>query len=196
MPTFKKFVRHLVLFLIVTLVVCAIWSEQSKADYVGTPIQDKSPVNFSKPPKWAQDMYDRMVFLSGAKGTHFFIVNFKDLNAMMSPDGTLLVTRGTLTFAENKHNRDIVAAAIGHELGHWMLGHLSGNDYSPRQQELDADAFGTRISTRAGYECRAGAIFFSYLAQFDPGRGDEDGIHPPHKLRIRLMNEMCDEMGK
>ena len=56
-----------------------------------------------------------------------------------------------------------------------------------RQFELEADALGTVIAYRAGYDPVRGAAFFTRL----PDPGDQFlGSHPPNADRIALVREV------
>lgn len=114
-------------------------------------------------------------------------------NAFMQSTGILVVTSGELT--ECHRGTDCLAATIGHELGHWKLGHVQGHTYAPKQMEKDADLFGTALATKSGYECRAGADYFTQRIE---KYGDDDGgtDHPRDSDRVTYMNDLCDKLGK
>jgi len=100
---------------------------------------------------------------------------------------------------------DALAFAIGHELGHLRLHHLEGRvttyllaasrqapetstavviaaataamDTEVQRQELEADAFGVELATRAGFDAKRGL-------QESVGDTDADSTHPSGSVRV------------
>lgn len=111
------------------------------------------------------------------------------VNAWMTPDG-MTVTTGMLNFL---HNKDELAAVIGHEIGHFVLQHFElGGD--SRIHEANADKFGAFIMMRAGYDpCAIEGLWDRMTDQF----GDQilTDSHPGSAQRAYEMKfPMCHRL--
>jgi predicted Zn-dependent protease len=73
-----------------------------------------------------------------------------------------------------------------------QLGAVVGARTFSKEFELEADALGTVITYRAGYDPRVGAIFFTRI----PDPGDQFlGTHPPNAARIETVNATLRSLG-
>ena len=82
----------------------------------------------------------------------------------------------------------LIASALGvnTDLGQRIGGTVGARAYS-KQNELEADALGTIITKRAGYDPVRGAAFFSRI----PDPGDRFlGTHPPNASRIETVRRV------
>ncbi|MEX3016457.1 M48 family metallopeptidase [Gymnodinialimonas hymeniacidonis] len=68
------------------------------------------------------------------------------------------------------------------------LGALVGSRQFSQAAELEADALGTIITCRAGFDPVEGAEFFSQLP--DPGE-NVLGTHPPNRERVRIVRQVA-----
>ncbi len=68
------------------------------------------------------------------------------------------------------------------------LGALVGSRQFSQSAELEADALGTIITCRAGFDPVQGAEFFSQLP--DPGE-NLLGTHPPNRERVRIVRQVA-----
>ncbi len=79
---------------------------------------------------------------------------------------SILINTGMLTFARNA---DELALVLGHELGHYSLGHT----VSTPSNEFAADALGAKYEDRAGYNhCRGVNLLFRFHDKADATHPD------------------------
>lgn len=80
------------------------------------------------------------------------------VNAWADGRSEITITTGLL---KTLHSKDELAAVLGHEMGHIMLGHVSGQVYDDqRLLELNSDKYGVFLMERAGYDkCQADEWF-------------------------------------
>ena len=113
------------------------------------------------------------------------------VNAWMTPDG-MTVTTGMLNFL---HNKDELAAVMGHEIGHFVLQHFEFTTGDSRLHEANADKFGAFVMMRAGYDvCAIEGLWDRMTAQF----GDQivTDSHPGSSQRAYEMHfPMCHPFG-
>ncbi|HSG57733.1 MAG TPA: M48 family metalloprotease, partial [Paracoccaceae bacterium] len=73
-----------------------------------------------------------------------------------------------------------------------QLGAVVGSRRYSQEFELEADALGTIIAARAGYNPLRGAEFFFRL----PDPGDRFlGTHPPNAARVAIVQQTAAQMG-
>jgi len=88
-------------------------------------------------------------------------------------------------------NDDELAAVIGHELGHIVLGH----DKSAPNAEADADYFGLYLAARAGYDPKAGAEIWRQLSRTRPWALQETDSHPSGPQRVLAAERAVEEIA-
>ncbi|WFP51194.1 hypothetical protein PL263_03995 [Methylomonas sp. EFPC3] len=98
---------------------------------------------------------------------------------------------------------DSLAFIVAHEIGHLVLNHKSGHSLTRsllQKQEYDADAFGAKLASKAGFQPQ-GALFTSFwifgLLESEDGTNNRDN-HPPVSCRVdKLINrdELIDFPG-
>ena len=95
---------------------------------------------------------------------------------------------------------DVLAFAIGHELGHIALKHpdeLAVDPATTRQEELDADQYGIRLAMKLGYKKAAAFKFMagkkgSGLYNLDMSgaqQQDPNSTHPLIRTRANIANQ-------
>ncbi len=125
------------------------------------------------------EVYNTLQKYTGLPGgiPHLVIEDNPVINAWITPEA-LTITTGMLHFV---HNKDELAAVVGHEMGHFMLQHFElGGD--SRIHEANADKFGTYLVLRAGYDVCGGQELWKRL---DDTYGDPiiTDSHPSHAQR-------------
>ncbi len=98
-----------------------------------------------------QEVYNNLVQYTGMAGQipPLFVLRDPQINAWISPIG-LVITTGILRYVKDKNE---LAAIIGHEMGHFVLGHLRGElKDDSRIHEANCDKFGIYLLLRAGYD--------------------------------------------
>jgi len=88
--------------------------------------------------------------------------------------GSITINEGMLRFVRNDAE---LALVLGHEIGHYKLGHWSS---TPRN-EYSADAYGARVIGKAGYSVCTGA---RVLKRFNAPDSD---THPASIKRYRAI---------
>lgn len=88
----------------------------------------------------------------------------------------------------------MVAFVIGHELGHYSLGHLlNGPSTTPlllKNQEHCADLFSCHLMTELGFNTLAVIDFLQLLAK-SIDIDFESSTHPSIRQRIELIEQFC-----
>ncbi len=88
------------------------------------------------------------------------------------------------------HNSACIGFLVGHELGHQVLGHVRGRDYTTKWEERDADFYSMEINKKAGFNTCGGVTFFTaYLAE--SGGNDGGMSHPDSNIRRDYINYTC-----
>ncbi len=166
----------------------------------------------------------------------FHLVSSSAINAFALPGGGIYITTGMLGFLDSEAE---LAAVLGHEVSHVDLRHavdrlqyelalrkIGGREMAAiarvgyalvrlgfsEQQELEADAGGTVLAAKAGYDPAAGAATFVRLERLQ-GRGREEparpagmaqeaavamskaleqyfATHPPAEVRVRRLEDV------
>lgn len=124
---------------------------------------------------------DELAFVTGHEAAHH-IAGHIPRQADTALRGALVAgVLATLAGADEATVREIQRA--GAELG--------ARTYS-RAFELEADALGTEIAWRAGYDPLRGAAFFARL----PDPGDRAlPTHPPNALRVTVVRDTLERLG-
>lgn len=102
---------------------------------------------------------------------------------------------------------DVLAFAIGHELGHIALKHpdeLSTNPATTRQEELDADQYGIRLAMKLGYKKAAAFKFMAgkkgaAMYNLDMGgalQQDPTSTHPLIRNRASNANQLGFKLSR
>lgn len=112
------------------------------------------------------------------------------VNAHSSRDG-VGITTGLLRFLESD---DELAAVIGHELAHEILGHRGGSGF--RRREHAADYLGVYLAARAGYDPAAAVRFVRRLAAEHPELISDRAspAHPSTASRAKTIEETVVEI--
>lgn len=106
------------------------------------------------------------------------IVNNPEINARTTGNAIIVYT-GMLNAVGGTNE---LAAVIGHEIGHIMLGHVV------RNPEMDADVYGVTLANKAGYNGCTVRNFMKVMASIEKG-DPGDGIHPPWLVRLDNLNK-------
>jgi Zn-dependent protease with chaperone function len=97
----------------------------------------------------------------------------------------------------------VLAATIGHELGHIALQHVAARSLDATQtdvtrfsyrQELEADEYGTRLAKKSGYDLGGLERFFEKMRVANPRLVYLDGYHPPQEERIANIRRIAREL--
>jgi predicted Zn-dependent protease len=86
---------------------------------------------------------------------------------------------------------DEIAAVVGHELGHKVLGHTG----STPDAEADADYFGLYLCARSGYDPGAGAEYWRRRPRTAPWSLLEGGTHPSAPKRVLAAQRAIQEIA-
>lgn len=103
---------------------------------------------------------------------------------------TIIITTGLLRFVESD---DELAAVVGHELAHRVLGHRRSR---LRSRERAADYLGVYLAARAGYDPAAAADFVRRLATEHPELISEHAspAHPSTASRVAALDRTVAEI--
>ncbi len=103
---------------------------------------------------------------------------------------TIVITTGLLRFVESD---DELAAVVGHELAHRILGHRRSR---MRSRERAADYLGVYLAARAGYDPTAAAAFVRRLAAEHPELISERAspAHPGTANRAAALDRIVAEI--
>lgn len=109
--------------------------------------------------------------LSKASNTNLYLALDPDesVNAHQSAHGVYL-NKGMLRFVRNE---DEMAMVLGHEIGHYVLGHWT----STPKNEYASDVFGARLVSKAGYNRCKGVLV---ILRFHDG---DSSTHPASNKR-------------
>ncbi len=148
----------LLISLLIAVIFLAAWGNLPKEDHIigGNNLTAED----------ATEVYNNLQKYSGVPGgiPPLVVLESREINAWITPEN-LTITTGMLYFI---HNKDELAAVLGHEMGHYLLQHfdLPGDS---RIHEANADKFGVYLMLRAGYDvCSAEGIWI----RFDDRYGD------------------------
>ncbi len=173
-----KFLIPLLIFVVVSLAGVGAIHQASRVPGNGITNAD------------VQNIYNNLQKYTGLPGTlpALVIQDNPLINAWIS-EGGLVITTGIIKFVKNK---DQLAAIIGHEMGHYMLGHLRNElTDDSRMHEANCDKIGIELMLRAGYNpCEAREVWLS----FDEWGGDPilTSTHPsPAQRAWQLDFPMC-----
>lgn len=111
------------------------------------------------------------------------------LNAHVAGE-TITITTGLIRFVESD---DELAAVIGHEVAHRLLGHRRSR---LRSRESAADYLGVYLAARAGYDPTAASRFVRRLAAEHPELISERAspAHPSTATRVAALDRTVDEI--
>ena len=103
----------------------------------------------------AEEVYNNLKGHTGApEMLPPLVISDSDVINAYASNGSITITMGMLKFLKSK---DELAFVIGHEMGHVLLSHLSGQmSDDSRIHEANADKFGTFLVLRAGYDVCVG----------------------------------------
>ena len=120
------------------------------------------------------------------------VVDSPIINAYCTQNGITLFT-GLLNKMQNE---DEIALIIGHEMSHYLLGHVfrTGPDTVSgiRIMEMQADKYGAILMMRAGYDICKGRVFMRDMLHMYGDNQDED--HPDFAFRFNQLNVNCGEI--
>jgi predicted Zn-dependent protease len=105
------------------------------------------------------------------------------------PMGQARAAEGAEVFARIARSRGAGPAEIGEAA---QVGALVASRTFGQRAELEADAIGTVIAARAGYDPRVGSEFFTRIP--DPAR-DFLSTHPPNAERLRIVRQTLAALG-
>lgn len=128
-------------------------------------------------------MYMNLIKASGQEDEcpHIQIVNDATVNAYTTKDG-IFVYQGIIDVL---NNIDELALVVGHELSHYLLGHVTRKALSTvgltRRQEMQADKYGAILMMLAGYDLCKGRNMLIVLLDLYGDVMDAD--HPDNAYR-------------
>ncbi len=154
-------------------------------------------------------------------GYRFYVLDSSVINAYAIPGGGIYLTKGMLDFLESEAE---LAAILGHEISHVDMRHsierlqyelaarkIVGKDLAliarigytlmgvgfSEQQELEADAGGAILATKARYDPRGGMAVLDRLAKLERRRKEEAGRPVKGRKKPTLMvEELGTALGK
>jgi beta-barrel assembly-enhancing protease len=109
------------------------------------------------------------------------VVPGRKLNAWSDKAG--LYVQLTDAVAREAADDDELAAIIGHEMAHNILGH----DARKKAQEIEADIFSLKLLKNAGYDPRAAARFWRHFGRKTGAGIFSDGTHQRTKARVAML---------
>jgi predicted Zn-dependent protease len=124
---------------------------------------------------------DELAFIMGHEAAHHI--------ARHIPMGQRRAAQGAEAFARIAQARGAGPAEIGEAA---QIGAFVASREFGQQAELEADAIGTIIAARAGYDPLVGAEFFTRIP--DPAR-EFLSTHPPNAARIRIVRQTLAALG-
>jgi predicted Zn-dependent protease len=123
---------------------------------------------------------DELAFIMGHEAGHHI--------ARHLPQGQMQAEEGARVFAEIARAQGATARQIGEAA---QIGSLVASRQFGQRAELEADAVGTIIAARAGYDPMAGAEFFTRIP--DPARAFLS-THPPNADRIAIVRRTLRDL--
>ena len=120
---------------------------------------------------------DELAFVVGHEAAHH-IAQHIDQQRTAAERGARIF--GNTAIQAGASQEEVIEAA--------QLGALVGSRQFSQEAELEADALGTIITCRAGFDPVQGAEFFSQLP--DPGE-TVLGTHPPNRERVRIIRQVA-----
>ncbi|MBF9060408.1 M48 family metalloprotease [Rhodobacterales bacterium HKCCSP123] len=124
---------------------------------------------------------DELAFIMGHEAAHHI--------ARHIPTRQRRAAEGAETFARIAQSRGAGPDEVGEAA---QIGAFVASREFGQQAELEADAIGTIIAARAGYDPLAGAAFFTRIP--DPAR-EFLSSHPPNAARIRIVRQTLAALG-
>lgn len=189
------------------LLIAAMFSVMVNIAYAGDETQDDPAVQkvdqpvFMQADKDTQLIFDGLQFAAGSAANKIkLLINTNTvLNAYMDGYARLVIYTGTLNFTiRDRNDRDMLAGIIGHEIGHWVLGHLDwhskcqiGTNMDNRNCEREADFYGLKLMTDAGYDCHHMSKFFKDIISTWGNAQIEDSSHPSDLERSIYIEKNC-----
>jgi predicted Zn-dependent protease len=172
--------------------------------------EEEQEYKFLKPPKEAQEVFDRIQKISGGSSgqINFRVHTAPIVNAYMDQDNNLVIFLGTLNFMiRDRDDKNMLANLIGHEVGHKMWGHVApasicfSSAVNSRDCEREADQYGIWAAHRAGYDCSSASKFYKDMIEtFGESRyTDPESSHPSNYERMEWTKKACEvlkETGK
>lgn len=125
---------------------------------------------------------DELAFVMGHEAAHHI--------ARHLPQSEIRAAEGARVFADIARAQGANAAEIGKAA---QVGSFVASREFGQQAELEADAIGTMIAARAGYDPLVGAAFFTRIP--DPAR-EFLSTHPPNAARIDVVRRTLRAMGR
>jgi len=125
---------------------------------------------------------DELAFIMGHEAGHHI--------GRHLPQGRLQAAEGARVFADLARARGATAVEIGEAA---QIGSFVASREFGQRAELEADAIGTIIAARAGYDPIRGAAFFTVIP--DPAR-EFLSTHPPNAARIEIVRSTLRAMGR
>ena len=109
----------------------------------------------------------------------FQVLNMPEVNAFSLPDGHVYITRGLLDMVQR--DDQLVAAVIGHEIGHIASLHVYHRVERAMEQEVAGNLFdaifGSKLGKVGGYaRAIANDVIFAEYSQDQEVKADEFGI--------------------
>jgi predicted Zn-dependent protease len=167
----------------------------------GEELQDDHKYEFLKPPQDVQQIFDTLRAASGgaAHDIDFYVHTAPFLNAYMDSTNKLVVYVGLLNFTiRDRANIDMLAAVIGHEIGHKLWGHVSATSLcfsSPensRDCEREADQYAVWILHTAGFDCAGDADFYrAIIDTWGDSPKTYNSTHPSDRERMLWSERAC-----
>jgi len=125
---------------------------------------------------------DELAFIMGHEAAHHI--------ARHLPTGREQAEEGARVFADMARAQGATEIEIGEAA---QIGFFVASREFGQRAELEADAIGTVIAARAGYDPIVGAAFFSRIP--DPAR-EFLSTHPPNAARIEVVRSTLRAMGR
>jgi predicted Zn-dependent protease len=146
---------------------------------------------YAAPTPSGKAAFDRLINLSQIKKVDKRVhIEVADVpGSYTNGRGDIYIAKADIALCGRELN--CIAFIAAHELGHNVLGHVRGNDYTNIMQEMDSDVYAIQLTKEAGLNPCAGAAFFKKIISI---WGDSGGnTHPRHSQRVKYMEEMCQK---
>lgn len=154
-----------------------------------TSIQTGSKSNFTN--GQVQEIWRNICLGSGqcTEVPSLEVVDSEQVNAYATQKG-FVIFKGMLAKLETD---DELAMVLGHEMAHYLLGHVFGSEYPTtaeiRIMEMQADKYGAFLMQRAGYDiCKGRELMAVLLKNYGDGM---DWDHPDFAFRYNQLNVNC-----